>query len=135
MDISSIGLIFKGLKTAKEVSDKINNAELTNIIADLMMNSADLKMEMVNLKSENQELIQKLSEKEKYNMVFENGIYWDVKSDGKKDGPFCPTCWENKTKRISLHSTFFGCVSDENPYLTDNAYICKVCNNSFDKKD
>lgn len=135
MDISSIGLIFKGLKTAKEVSDKIKDAELTTIIADLMINSADLKMEMVNLKSENQELKQKLSEKEKYNMVFENGVYWDVKSDGKKDGPFCPTCWENQNKRISLHTTFLGFVSDDNPCPLDNTYICKVCHNSFDKKD
>ena len=132
MDIPIIESLLRGLKTAKEVSDKIKDADLTNAIADLMMNAASLKMEIANLKSENHKLKEKLSEKEKYNMVFENSVYWNVKPDGTKDGAFCPTCWENQNKAIHLREVYTGVLHQD---MRNNTYKCNLCKNCVSKKD
>lgn len=52
---------------------------------------------------ENEELKVALSKKP--NMQFDENemVYYVIKDDGRKDGPFCPKCWEGLEKQMHLH--------------------------------
>jgi len=53
-------------------------------------------------------------------MVFEDSVYWKLKN-GTREGPYCPTCYDDKHKEIHL-----------NPGATRGTYFCGVCQNGFD---
>lgn len=86
---------------------------------DLLEKMADLRDEIFKLREENRTLKEKLSERENYNMQFEDNLYWNVKPDDTKDGPYCATCWDKDKKAIRLEH--MG---------QDNAYYCAVCKRS-----
>lgn len=86
---------------------------------DLLEKMADLRDEIFELREENRKLKEKLSEREIYNMQFEDNLYWNVKPDGTKDGPYCATCWDKDKKAIRLENM-----------EQDNAYYCAVCKRS-----
>jgi len=52
-------------------------------------------------------------------MVYEEAVCWKRKN-GKREGPYCPVCYENEHKTIHL-----------NPGATKGTYSCGVCQNSF----
>lgn len=97
---------------------------------DLLEKMADLRDEIFSLREENRELKEKLSRRDNYNMVFEGTCYWDVKDDGTKDGPFCPTCWDKDRKAIRMHSGRIGTLYKGAP---DNIYLCHVCKSTIRK--
>mgnify|MGYP001198615759 CR=1 FL=1 len=103
ISISSLESIITGLKTVKDINDKLKNAELSNIIADLMMNTADLKINVSNLQLENHELKQKLSEKDNHKMIFKDNMYYSEKENGENDGPFCSACYDSKKIIVRMH--------------------------------
>lgn len=78
---------------------------------ELVEKMADLRDEIFELREENRNLKEKLSEREEYNMNFEHNMYWN--SD-KKDGPYCSKCWDDNKKAIRLQKQ-----NDE--------YYCPVC--------
>lgn len=97
------------IKAIKEIADSTQNIELKSLIVDL-------KEEILNLRQENLDLKQQLSQKVEHNMVFENKVYWDLKKDGTKDGPFCSACWDKSNIPVRMKN---------NPYT----YECPVCQN------
>ena len=52
-------------------------------------------------------------------MVFEESVRWKRKN-GQREGPYCPHCYEDKTKELHL-----------TPGATRGTYRCGVCQNSF----
>jgi hypothetical protein len=52
-------------------------------------------------------------------MVFEESVYWKHRNS-KRDGPYCPVCYDNEKKSIHL-----------NPGATRGTFGCGVCQNSF----
>jgi len=52
-------------------------------------------------------------------LVFEESVYWKLK-DGKREGPFCPVCFDERQKTIHL-----------NEGATKGTYGCGICQNSF----
>jgi TIR domain len=52
-------------------------------------------------------------------IVFEGSVYWKYKN-GKREGPYCPVCYDKESKKIHL-----------NPGATRGTYGCGACGNSF----
>ncbi len=59
----------------------------------------------------------------KQELVFEESVRWKVK-DGKREGPYCPVCYDDKQKEIHL-----------TPGATKGTHYCGVCKNGFTTKD
>lgn len=55
----------------------------------------------------------------KEGMVFEESVYWK-RDNGGREGPYCPTCYDDKKKEIHL-----------TPGATKGTFGCGVCHNSF----
>ncbi len=107
------------MKKAMDIIKKL--LDFAERVKDIDTKSAllDLKEEILSLRDENLELREKLSQKEDFNMVFDDNMYWNLKSDGTKDGPYCAKCWDRDKKAIRLEN--MGQV---------NAYYCAVCKRS-----
>lgn len=68
---------------------------------------------------------EKLDIKEK--MEYDGSVYWcqeNSEGSGDKDGPFCPTCYDNNSKSIRLQKI----KGDE--YI-ETYWSCNVCNNNY----
>ncbi len=106
------------IKAIKEIADSTQNIELKSLIVDL-------KEEILNLRQENLDLKQQLSQKVEHNMVFENKVYWDLKKDGTKDGPFCPVCWDREHLQIRIGDEY-------NAYPSGVYRHCYNCKNDIE---
>lgn len=127
MDISSIGAALSSIKTAadlakiiKDSSSSLEQAEVKFKLAELVGALAEAKMDIASI----QELI---LDKEKEISVLKGLLeikgkvtwekpYYFLIEDGKKDGPYCPTCYDNHNKMIRLQDEGNGC------------WRCHVCN-------
>jgi chromosome segregation ATPase len=95
---------------------KLKLAELTAAIAEAKLQIA----EIANMISEKDQTIKFLQDKinQGEEMVFEKTLYWSIKGD-KKDGPFCPQCWDHDHRKIRLYN------------MANVYWMCRVCNNSY----
>ena len=89
-------------------------------ILELRESAMDLQEENLSLREELSKL--KAIIKKSESLSFENGVYWFEKNS-KKEGPFCPTCYDNNGKEIRLHSIEGS---------TFGNWGCKVCNCSYE---
>ena len=106
----------------KKIMDTIKKlSEFAERVKDIDARTAvlDLKEEILSLREENLALREQLNQKQEFNMQFEDNLYWNVKPDGTKDGPYCATCWDKDKKAIRLENM-----------EQDNAYYCAVCKRS-----
>lgn len=86
-------------KTALTIANELKNVELKEAILDL-------KEKMLELREENLVLKEQLKNKQKYNMIFDKDRYWNLLSDGTKDGPYCAACWDYKGIAVHLDQKF-----------------------------
>ena len=95
---------------------KVKLAELIAAIAEAKLQIADITS-IISEKDQTIKFLQdNINQGEK--MVFEKNLYWSIEGD-KKDGPFCPQCWDHDDKKTRL-------------YNMANAYwMCRICNNSY----
>ena len=56
--------------------------------------------------------------KDEYKFYEESG-YWKIENGKRVDGPFCPTCCDDKSKIMRLHKTAYP------------ERHCQLCNNDF----
>ncbi|MBR4507319.1 MAG: hypothetical protein IKP24_02170 [Alphaproteobacteria bacterium] len=116
--------ILEYIDRAKEIADSLDNVALKSIILDL-------QGELLQLQQDNLELKQMLRNQEDYRMEFFNDVYWNVLSNGEKDGPFCSACWDKDKKAVRLHEIFLGVVGRSN---FPNSYKCPICGTCVSKK-
>ena len=83
----------------REISKNIEDAEFKNLLADLSLELATLKIEMADIQiksleknNEIESLKEKLKNKEK-NVGFLGARYYVNKSGEPTGSPFCPVCW------------------------------------------
>ena len=107
--------IVNNAKVALEIADTMKNQDLKSAILDL-------KEELLNLREENILLREKLSQRQEFNMVFENNRYFNVKEDNTRDGPFCTNCWDSHQVAIRLQHF--------NENTKHDCYICPKCENT-----
>jgi hypothetical protein len=108
------------LKKISQAAEKFKSKEVNEAIIELQSKVMSIQQEIIKLNAENEDLKQKLEKKDKYNMIFEKNVCWNLKSDGTKEGPFCSACWDNNGKAIRMGSgqNAFG----------KPIYKCMVCN-------
>lgn len=60
-------------------------------------------------------------------LIFEKEIYWMQLDDGRKDGPFCPRCYDDSKKLVRLH--------DGRKRVAQCRWICLSCKYTSDYHD
>lgn len=53
---------------------------------------------------------------------FEHPVYWRLADDGKKHGPYCPTCWDDTRRIAALHVL---------PFRGHDRWVCRICSRTF----
>lgn len=122
--LESIKIASEGLKYFKNYSKTIENVEFNSKIIELNETILIIKEKLLEAKEGNLELQEKITFlenqlKDKSEMVFEENVYYRINGD-KKEGPFCPTCYDSKGKKIRLHHD-------------DKEWFCKNCSLYFNK--
>lgn len=106
--------VIEGIKAAREIAKRIENAELQSQMADLVMHTADLKMEMAELKSEIVTLrdenaaMKRKADLRSMMRVQENVLYLTEEVPGYNRGPFCPICFEKEDNMINVWNAAYG---------------------------
>jgi len=97
------------MQKLKEVSDKIKDADMRNLVADLNLDLADIKMKLAEISNENRELKEKILDRE---------------------GPErCPSCKARDWRLVSNHrDATFGDLGAFN-----RVYKCSACGYSETK--
>ena len=120
--LESLTFITKAMslaKSLKQSSDAMGNAEVKMQIAELMSALADAKVESVDANRHIADLEAQL--KTKSEMRWNGKAYNRVTDDGDKEGAYCPTCFDDRSKEIRLQTLDFQeCDGDYKK--------CNVCN-------
>jgi hypothetical protein len=107
------------IKLAYAAVEKLHDAKLTKALADAMMETSDLQVEVMRLREENLKLREAGSLRA--SMIFRDNVWWQRTPGGEEVGPFCPTCWGRGEKAVRL--------SDHG----NRWWSCTVCDKTVDK--
>lgn len=128
--LSALRNALSSLKAAKEITVFLKDSELSLPKDEMKLKLAELTAEIAEAKLQIADITSIISEKDqtikflqdKINqgeeMVFEKTLYWSIEGD-KKDGPFCPQCWDHDHRKIRLYS------------MANAYWMCRICNNSY----
>ena len=111
MDIASITAFTNILSQLKSMSDKVQEVQFKTLLVDLQNSAADVKLELVDLKIQNAQLLEKIGELTKRLNLKDELLQKDNKLYYKKagfGGPYCSVCLEKDGKLISMHSADNG---------------------------
>jgi hypothetical protein len=102
-----VSAIKKGVALAKRDGDQ----DVLVLLLDAQEQALDLRDEIVSLRAENEELrqeIKRLSDAADISgsIVFGDHAYWQRRTDGSLDGPFCSKCYDTEGKLIRPHPQF-----------------------------
>jgi len=112
--------IIDNIKDVANVVRKADNIELYSQILDLQQEALELLEENHNLKKELQSVHDNKEIKES---LFLKEHFYYRKINDVDDGPYCPSCWDDKNKLIRCHIS--------NVYGIDLAR-CPICNYNSD---
>ena len=112
--------------TAKDLYDLLKKGATVELQERLMK----LREEALELQEENHSLRERLSVIEREaviakNLLFEGGVYWRIRDDESKDGPFCQRCYDVDSRLVRVHSDRFGGVPP--------CWECKHCDKTYVK--
>jgi DNA repair exonuclease SbcCD ATPase subunit len=128
--LSALRNALASLTAATEIAVFLKDSELSLPKDEMKVKLAELIAAIAEAKLQIEDITSIISEKDQTikflqdninqgeEMVFEKNLYWSIEGD-KKDGPFCPQCWDHDHKKTRL-------------YNMANAYwMCRICNNSY----
>ncbi len=121
--------LLKGITQAIRGSGKL---ELQGDLIELQTAMLDILQKHHDLTTQNSDLHTRIKELEAqlaltHELTFEEpGIYWRTK-DGKRDGPFCPVCYDRDKKLIRLH--------DARQRAAHCEWLCLVCKGQWGHKN
>lgn len=104
----------------REINKNIANAEFSNALADLSIELANIKIQVASLLEENDQLKRQLEQKNSSSLAFKDFAYY--KPNG--DGPFCPGCYDSKSKLIRLSKSLA-------PFDAFGSHSCPNCKEHF----
>jgi len=101
--------LLDNIKAIAKTVRQIDNIDLNQQILDLQSDALDMLEENGRLKVELEQANQRLNIRDK--LIFSCNMYYLPGKDGKKDGPFCSSCYDASQNLIRLHSYkgFWGC--------------------------
>ena len=114
--IGTIGALLTLVKQIRPLIEGVTNKELNENLLEFQQKLLDLQIALAQLNQTNMglqaevvELQQQLSVKE--TLTYDGHVYWSNK-EGKKDGPFCPLCWDKEKQLVHLSKRYM----DARPY-------------------
>lgn len=119
-----IASIAGAIGLAKTLLDGVvgyKNAELKLAATDLMEKLVDAKMQVMELRAELATAKAALAEESEMVMDSARRAYFVLKPGGSEVGPFCPTCWGERRKKIHM----LPAVLFDKPYSK-----CPICKTS-----
>ncbi len=119
--VTSIKAAWDLAKAIKTSADAIDDAQIKLQIAELISALADAKIEAAENAEKIAELTQLLKSKSK--MLFEGRLYYRILDEGRKEGPFCPICFDKDDKAIRLQP------NSEDRHIDD--WRCHACSTYF----
>ena len=119
--VASVKAAWEIAKAVKASADAIDDAQMKLQVADLINALADARIQA----AESTELIASLQQrlKSKTEMKFDGSVYYKIRENAEKEGPWCPTCFDARGLEMRLHR-----VRIQNS--TSN-WRCKECNGYF----
>lgn len=99
--------ILDELKRAEELARHIDDLPLYDLIVKIESQAVDLEAQNVALKRQNAELNSRLASLERtreinQSFVVDRDVGWLSTPDGKRDGPFCPSCRDTLDRPLRL---------------------------------
>lgn len=111
-------------KDIYELAKKAGTIDLQQRVIELREQTFELREENLSLKEKVREVESKIElEKE---VQFSDGVYWQLKSDGSKDGPFCQRCFDEGRKLIRVHPCY---------YNNTPIWHCYACKSEYPRKE
>ena len=112
------------MDTAKDVVELVKKGATIELQERLMK----LREEALALQEDNHQLRSRVAELEKKlklhnDLVFEAGMYWLTKEDGKRDGPFCQKCHDTAGRLIRLQ--------DGRERVACSDWLCFECQTTY----
>jgi regulator of replication initiation timing len=110
-------------KKLKALNEKIENADVKMLIADLCIQLSEAKLSISELLDNNrklQEEINSLRSDQCEPLIFKDGVYYD----SNNDGPFCPSCYDEKKRKHRM-------VPINPMYHKPGVHKCVVCDKRF----
>ena len=123
------------VKQVREVAQRLHDAELQGLVADLMLKAADLKMELANDREENLELRRQLEQCRKRADLRskmekrDNFYYLREPVEGYGEGPFCPTCFDRDGCLVSMMTKGRSVSLTTGKVTTGTRWFCGHCDN------
>jgi hypothetical protein len=104
---------------------KMSALEAKQAILDLQNLLGKIQGEAFELQQQNHDLHKRIRELEEQantrgHVLHEESVCWLRTTEGAREGPFCPVCYDKETKLIHL-----------NPEVRKGLFSCGVCDNSF----
>ncbi|MGH9431253.1 MAG: hypothetical protein ACRD3T_06895 [Terriglobia bacterium] len=125
---STIGSAVGLLKQIGEQVKNLQNRDLNQEVIELQQHILSVQTGLSELAEENRRLrdqmadLRRSAEVEK-ELIPDAQVYWWTR-DGKKDGPYCKTCW---------HSSH--CLSQLTSLANPGQYMCAKCNGYFNSAE
>jgi len=98
--VATIRAIAGVAKAAGKIDLYSEILDLQGTLFELSAQNAALLQENLEIRREFAELKQKVQDREQ--MTAESNVYWRTANDGRRDGPFCPTCLDGSEKAVRL---------------------------------
>ena len=119
--------VVTNIKEIVDLVKKIGDAELYRKIIELEQEVIELTYEIRNL---NEKL------KLKDDIIWDGRIYWLIKKDGSKDGPYCQLCQDKNQNLTRLQSTVdkWYCLACKNIYPKINSEITDEDRRTIEKE-
>lgn len=104
--------LYEMAKDAVSIAQKADNIELIQKLLDIGNEAQILQQKVIDLSKENTKLKEHIQIKDK--LKFINNTYI-LQTENEDDfGPYCTTCWDDRSKLIRLHKD-------------GGRYYCPVC--------
>ena len=125
--LSAIQTAIDIVSKLRNLSKKVEDAEIKMLLADLSNELADAKLEMANLKNSLAQETEKsiklsalLSAKNESKPKIKEGVY----EFENEDGLFCTACFDARDKKVRLQNM-------PRDFLFSGKWICPVCNAGY----
>jgi hypothetical protein len=106
--LENIPALLGALKALAELAKEQKNAEVTQKVIELQQYILELQNDMLSLQSERARFESRILQLEQAlnpmgKVVFADNVTWVQTEEGKREGPFCPHCFDSDKKFIHLN--------------------------------
>ena len=108
----------------KELLKKGLTLEAQEKIMELREGALGLQEDNLKLRERVKQLESELTLARDFTFEAETGLYWLLKPDGSRDGPFCAVCHDEHKRIARLH--------DGRKRGAQTRWLCMICSNTFE---